>query len=158
MDISQYLYIVILIAGLATMTAAWIIARRRHPGARIEPAMGPAENFEEDVSGTEMGQSFDDVPSPDPDTSAPARKTLSLTTDKGPDRMFERDYKGFKIRVREKRPGIWVASVTDQVPGNRKKPAEARKIAITDEYYQEPAAIAEAEVMIDRLSRVAARR
>jgi hypothetical protein len=61
-----------------------------------------------------------------------------------------RDYKGFKICLNEKRPGLWIAAV--KRPGTRKKkgPVKDSELWITPEFYQLSAALADARAAIDR--------
>jgi hypothetical protein len=70
-----------------------------------------------------------------------------------------RDYKGFKICLNEKRPGLWIAAVSrpgisnqGRNQGARKKedPAADSELWITPEFYQLSAALADARAAIDR--------
>ena len=159
MDISQSLYAIIAGVILVLAVAIWGAVRLRNRGAsaRIEPGMGTKSAGEDLVSRT-LGPSIADaVPPPALDVVTETKpETPPEPVSKPPDGAIEQGYKGFKIHLREKQPGLWVASIADSTPRTRKRSAEERKGSVTHEYYQLPAALAEAKIMIDR--RLAMRR
>jgi hypothetical protein len=55
------------------------------------------------------------------------------------------EYKGFKIALAERQPGLWIGIVT--ADGKKKKRPEPWT---TREFYQRPAALAEAKALVDR--------
>ncbi len=61
-----------------------------------------------------------------------------------------RDYKGFKICLNEKRPGLWIAAVKRPGPRKKKGPVKDSELWITPEYYQLSAALTDAMTAIDR--------
>ena len=157
MDVSQYLYAVLVGVVLFAVGVIWIVARARSRigSLRIEP--GVTSN-ERSVPRAEMPAKKDTPASPEivpvpafEDPAEPLMEMPSEAVSKNSERPLEQGYKGFKIQLRETQPGLWVASIADA--RNRKKAAEA---ALTREYYQLPAALAEAKVIIDR--RLSARR
>lgn len=156
MDVSQYLYVILIGVVLFAVGVIWIVARARARAGilRIEPGIAQNEN---PVPRTEMPPKRDLAAGPE--AAAPALEGTAgaivempaESVSKTPERPLEQGYKGFKIQLREKQPGLWVASIADA--RNRKKAADA---SLTHEYYQMPAALAEAKVLIDR--RLSARR
>jgi hypothetical protein len=160
LDVSQYSYAAFVGAVLVAIAAVWLVLRLRNRGGppRIEPGMGTKAQDESPVFKTEMASDPDDdeTPAPVSDVLMDAKTELSPEfANKVPDRPAEQGYKGFKIQLREKQPGLWVALIADSTPRNRKRQAEDRRASVTREYYQLPAALAEAKVLIDR--RLAAR-
>ena len=153
--VPQYLYVILVVVMLVVAAAVWMLARNSDGSMRIEPGEGgePVRNH---------SASRASVSVPSPSVTPPAAlaetktETLSESTTNPPDRGLEQGYKGYKIQLQEKQPGLWIASIADISPRSRKRQAEDRKPSITHEYYQLPAALAEAKVMIDR--RLAARR
>ena len=154
MDISQENYIVLLIiAAVAAIVMGLIYLRFRHRNAapRIEPGQRTIAAVQNPVAKPELPTV---AAAPDP-APAPALTIESEPSDRVSDHGLERGYRGFKISLREKQPGLWIASISDTAR-TRKKSAEGRKLSTTHEYYQLPAALAEAKIMIDRLSRFGA--
>lgn len=157
LDISQSLYPILAGVLLVLAAAAWMFVRRNGGGAsRIEPIMDTAAT-ERRLAIVEQGSASVDAALPaipdgvaEPKVEAPA-PSITATSD----RAIEQGYRGFRIRLREKQPGLWVALIADGAPRARKKGADDRKILATSEFYQFPAALAEAKTMIDR--RLAAR-
>lgn len=156
MDVSQYLYAVLVGVVLFAVGVIWIVARARSRvgSLRIEPGI----TSDSPVPRTDMPAKKDVAASPESVPVSvfenPAEPLVEMPAEamsKTPERPLEQGYKGFKIQLRETQPGLWVASIADA--RNRKKAAEA---ALTREYYQLPAALAEAKVIIDR--RLSARR
>ena len=153
MDVPQSFYAILVGAVLVVMAATWAVVRLRKRGddSRIEPS-------------TEIRASGDDASPKAEALTAPAAilppvpdgltgvmpESPSAEASGSPERAIEQGYKGFKIRLSEKQPGLWVASIADGEPRARKKPAEERKASLTHEYYQFPAALAEAKLLIDR--------
>lgn len=157
MDVSQYLYPAIVVAILVAVAVIWLVMRLRNRGGamRIEPGMGTQAPEESIVSRTELMAGSDNNAAPpmadmvmDTMMEPPAQPASKI-----PERPIEQGYKGFMIQLREKEPGLWVASIADSTSRSRKRPSE--RASITHEYYQMPAALAEAKVLIDR--RLAAR-
>ena len=158
MDVSQYLYAALIGAVVVASAAVWLVLRLRNRGGplRIEPGMGTQPQDEGQVSNTVIltGPGEDASPMADDPTGAKT-ELLPEIANQVPERPIEQGYKGFKIQLREKQPGLWVAFIADSTSRNRKKQAEDRRASVTHEYYQFPAALAEAKVLIDR--RLAAR-
>ncbi len=155
MDASQYLYAILVGVVLFAVGVIWIVARARGRvgSLRIEPGM-PAEQGAGPRAEAPPKKDLSvapDITSPIAEGSGEAEAVAPVEMpSRSPERALEQGYKGFKIQLRETQPGLWVASIADA--RNRKK-AEA---SLTHEYYQLPAALAEAKVLIDR--RLAARR
>jgi len=148
MDIPQSLYYIAASALLVLIAAVWLLAwwRQADDTSRREPAMDTegeiSPPFEE--SGVPVAASATPVMAAAPaETPAPVLAPVAS-------RAVEQGYRGFKIRLREKQPGLWVALIADGAIRNRKSGAEERKFLVTPEYYQFPAALAEARTMIDR--------
>lgn len=155
MDVSQYLYAILVGVVLLAVGVIWIALRMRgRAGAlRIEPGIAPTES---PVPGAEMPARKDLPADPEAVLAPVLEDSVGTVVEMAavseiPERPLEQGYKGFKIQLREKQPGLWVASIADA--RNRKKAADA---SLTHEYYQMPAALAEAKVIIDR--RLSARR
>jgi hypothetical protein len=156
LDVSQYLYAVLVGVVLFAVGVVWIVARvRGRVGTlRIEPI---AQN-ESPVPRTEVTAKKDFPGGPEAvpvsvleDAAGTIVEMPAESVSMIPERPLEQGYKGFKIQLCEKQPGLWVASIADA--RNRKKAADA---SLTHEYYQMPAALAEAKGIIDR--RLSARR
>jgi hypothetical protein len=60
------------------------------------------------------------------------------------------EYKGFKIGLAEKQPGLWIGIVTAD---GKKKKRLGQEPWTTREFYQRPAALAEAKALVDRGAR-----
>jgi hypothetical protein len=156
LDVSQYLYAAVIGAILVVAAAVWLVLRLRSRGGllRIEPGMGTQPQDEGQASNTVMSNGPDEDASPmGDDLTGAVTAPPSEIANKVPERPIEQGYKGFKIQLREKQPGLWVASIADSTSRNRKRQSD--RGSITHEYYQMPAALAEAKVLIDR--RLAAR-
>jgi hypothetical protein len=157
LDVSQYLYAVLVGVVLFAVGVIWIVARvRGRAGSlRIEPGIAQDQS---PVTRVEVPVKKNPPVGPEAapalglqDSAGTVVEMPAEAVGKNPERPLEQGYKGFKIQLREKQPGLWVASIADA--RNRKKAADA---SLTHEYYQMPAALAEAKVIIDR--RLSARR
>ena len=154
--------------GAAVLTAlavlAWMTRRKRPPtlpADRVEPLAATQEDVRLEVEhdapepfGREevaaMGGMFEEPTEPD---YPPV--TLADAIPAGPDlgrlasgAAIACEYKGFKIGLAEKQPGLWIGIVMRQ-DGKRKKRA-AQEPWTTREFYQMPAALAEAKALVDR--------
>ena len=150
MDVSQYLYAAVVGVIVVVVGVVWLVARARNRigVSRIEPGMGSGIRNETPVApAATPGKSVvPPVPAPNISTDNNRPEMPPETASKVPEGTLEQGYKGYRIRLREKEPGLWIASIADARA--RKKQAEDR--SSTGEYYQMPAALAEAKVMIDR--------
>lgn len=147
MDVSQYLYAAFIGVVVVAIGVVWLIARARNRNgvSRIEPGMGARD--ESPVTRTETPVRPAVAPVPASNISTAIRtETPPEAGGKDSSGAIEQGYKGYRIRLHEKEPGLWIASIADARA--RKKQAEDR--SSTGEYYQMPAALAEAKVMIDR--------
>jgi len=152
LDVPQYLYAILVGVVLVAVLAAWIVVRVRNRvgSLRIEPGMGTASSGTLDETPIARPQApasptmrpvADIVTAPQPDMP-------STPLEKLPNGVIEQGYKGFRISLREKQPGLWVASIFDSAR-NRRRSAEDRKMPVTREHYHMPGALAEAKGMID---------
>ncbi|HXS07296.1 MAG TPA: hypothetical protein VN723_10935 [Rhizomicrobium sp.] len=156
MDIAQENYVILLaIAAVAAIVMGLVFLRYRHRNAapRIEPGQGTvaAQNPAVKSQLPTAAAAPDLTPMPAPIVTIEPQPSDTVSN-----HGLERGYRGFKISLREKQPGLWVASISDTTR-SRKKSLEGRKLPTTHEYYQMPAALAEAKIMIDRLSRFSTR-
>lgn len=149
--------------GAAILTAlaalAWVTRRKRPPALpadRIEPLAATQEDvlleIEQDAAepfGREDVAAMSEEPAePDypPITDAiPARPDLGRLASGA---AIACEYKGFKIGLAEKQPGLWIGIVMRQ-DGKKKKRA-SQEPWTTREFYQMPAALAEAKALVDR--------
>jgi hypothetical protein len=157
LDIARENYVILLvIAAVAAIVMGLVFLRfrRRNVSPRIEPGQDVATAAQTLPAKPELPAA---AMVPDaPPMPAPIVTIEPQPSDTVSNHGLERGYRGFKISLREKQPGLWVASISDTAR-SRKKPAEGRKLPTTHEYYQMPAALAEAKIMIDRLSRFGTR-
>ena len=67
-----------------------------------------------------------------------------------PGSAAEQEYRGFKICLNERKPGLWIAIIMR--PDGRKKKLQQKTVEtwITQEFYQVPAALADAKAFIDK--------
>jgi hypothetical protein len=152
-----------LLAGLLILV--WSIRRRRRDRLaiyRIEPdATDLADGIprSEKPLGGAPGSRDDplDYPRPVPADRKPSRSDAEALAAHV---ASARDYKGFKICLNEKRPGLWIAAVSrsaakirgtkSQDAKMKKNPAADSQLWITPEFYQLSAALADARAAIDR--------
>ena len=151
--------------GAAILTAlaalAWASRRKRAPADRIEPAAAQPEDFLLEIG--------DDALEP-PEREDPAMMDGRLEAPADPDyppvaladaaaaepdlgrlvsgAAIACDYKGFKIGLAEKQPGLWIGIVMRQ--DGKKKTRLRPEPWTTGEFYQMPAALAEAKALVDR--------
>ena len=157
MDSLQILY---LAGGLVVaLIIGWTMVRARRlrlmAAERIEPGMQPdPEGLESarPAAGEEATEAplFPMEMEPQPAAPPVVTETGEGKPSAGPvsAAIAERDYKGFRISVREKLPGLWIAAVSG--PRGRKRPVADIS---TREFYQMPAALAEAKAIIDHMGR-----
>ena len=156
MDIAQENYVILLvIAAVAAIVMGLVFLRfrQRNAAPRIEPGQGVAviaPNLAVKAASPAAAAAPGSPPMPAPTVTIEPQPSDTVSS-----HGLERGYRGFKISLREKQPGLWVASISDTARSRKK--AEGRKLPTTHEYYQMPAALAEAKIMIDRLSRFSTR-
>ncbi len=150
-----------ILAGLLILV--WAIRRRRQDRLaiyRVEPGTVDAADGNPRSGKTANilnAPAFGDV-SPDYPRAASMERKPSHSGAEAPGAQAAvdaRDYKGFKICLSEKRPGLWIAAVSRQ--GGRNQGARKRKGAVKDselwvtpEFYQLSTALATARAAIDR--------
>ena len=163
MDNSQILTLAGLAGLFIALSIGWSMVRARRQrlmtAGRVEPGAPPNPEKPDpaDLQGDEDAQApvFPVEMEPLPAAPLVAIETGDTKPATGPlsAAIAERDYKGFRISVREKQPGLWIAAVTG---------LHGRKRAATDistrEFYQMPAALAEAKAIIDHMGRALAPR
>ena len=156
MDSSQILYLAATAGLMVVLTIGWRMARaqrlRLMATERVEPGTTP------DLEKVESAYTEDAEAAVFRAELEPPLEASPVTTGNGEPKhtaapsaaITERDYKGFRISVREKQPGLWIAAVTG--PRGRKRPDRTADIS-TREFYQMPAALAEAKAIIDSMGR-----
>jgi hypothetical protein len=148
MEIPQSFYYIAASALLVLTAAGWLLAwwRQGDDASRLEPIMDATAEISPPFEENSVSVA---APAP-PAMAAAAAEAQAMAAAPTANRAIEQGYRGFKIRLKEKQPGLWVALIADSASRSRKSGAEDRKFLVTPEYYQFPAALAEARTMIDR--------
>ena len=149
--------------GAAILTAvaglAWASRRKRLPADWIEPAVAQPEDFLLEIGDDTLeppgrgdlallGGTFEGPAEPE---YPPVALADAIEPDLGrlaSGAAIACDYKGFKIGLAEKQPGLWIGIVMRQ--DGKKKTRQRPEPWTTGEFYQMPAALAEAKALVDR--------
>src|SRR5690348_14011546 len=132
MDIAQENYVILLaIAAVAAIVMGLVFLRYRHRNAapRIEPGQGVVAAAQNPAAKSQLPIAAAAAPDLSP-MPAPIVTIEPQPSDTVSNHGLERGYRGFKISLREKQPGLWVASISDTTR-SRKKSIEGRKLPTT---------------------------
>ena len=142
--------------GAALLIAAVAIPRSIIRKRRSQEGLGPVVPVGADENANETGISDRPELEEAYPVSSPAEILEPTPVESAtgsapsPSSTAEQEYKGFRIRLNEKKPGLWIAIVM-RPDGRKKKPQQkTAETWITQEFYQVPAALADAKAFIDK--------
>ncbi len=141
--------------GAALLIAAVAISRSTIRKKRGQEDLGPIVPVSADENSDDTGNSHEnelekvystssltEAQEPTPAESATGFAPSTSST-------VEQEYRGFKIRLNEKKPGLWIAIIMCPDGGKKKPQRKTAETWVTQEFYQVPAALADAKALID---------